>query len=171
MELTKDQYKRNFVWSDQCQAAFDKLKQLLTEAPLLKIPDFSKPFTIVTDASQVGLGGVLLQENQPCAFESKKFSVAECNYTTTERELLAVVHCYNKWRVYLKDNPENVIETDHMPNIYFTTKPQLSPREVRWMETLGTFPGKWVYKPGKGERRKDTHFAWLKEPGASFPAF
>jgi hypothetical protein len=150
MELTKDQYKRNFVWSDRCQAAFEKLKQLLTEAPLLKIPDFSKPFTIVTDASQVGLGGVLLQENQPCAFESKKFSVAECNYTTTERELLAVVHCYTKWRVYLKDNPENVIETDHMPNIYFTTKPQLSPREVRWMETLGQFPGKWVYKPGKG---------------------
>ena len=59
MELTKDQYKRNFVWSDQCQAAFEKLKLLLTEAPLLKIPDFSKPFTIVTDASQVGLGGVL----------------------------------------------------------------------------------------------------------------
>jgi hypothetical protein len=150
MELTKDQYKKNFIWDARCQAAFDKLKELLSEAPLLAIPDFTKPFTLVTDASQVGLGGVLLQEHKPCAFESKKFTVAECNYTTTERELLAVVHCFNKWAVYLRHNPENIIETDHMPNIYFTTKPQLSSREVRWMETLSTFPGKWTYKPGKG---------------------
>jgi len=52
--------------------------------------------------------------------------------------------------VYLRQNPENIIETDHMPNIYFTTKPNLSSREVRWMETLSAFPGKWMYKPGKG---------------------
>ena len=121
----------------------------MTEAPLLNIPDFSKPFLLITDASQLGLGGVLLQDNQPCAFESKKFSVAECNYTTTERELPAVVHCFIKWSVYLRHNPENIIETDHMPNIYFNTKPSLSSREVRWMETLSVFPGKWIYKPGK----------------------
>jgi len=122
---------------------------MLTEAPLLQVPDFRKPITVVTDASLVGLGGVLLQDDKPCAFESKKFTDAECRYTTTEREMLGTVHCYQKWRVYLKENPENVIETDHIPNIYFQTKPHLSAREVRWMETLSSFPGQWKYKPGK----------------------
>ncbi|EPS59216.1 hypothetical protein M569_15593 [Genlisea aurea] len=150
MELTKDVYKKNFQWTSECQEAFDTLKQLLTDAPLLKVPDFNKPFTLITDASQVGLGGVLLQDDQPCAYESKKFSPAETHYTTTERELLGTVHCYQKWSVYLRHNPENVIETDHMPNIYFLSKPQLSSREIRWMELLSTFPGKWRYKPGKG---------------------
>ena len=104
---------------------------------------------MITDASNVGLGGVLLQQGQPCAFESKKFSSAECAYTTTEREMLATVYCYNKWAVYLRHNPDNVIETDHIPNIYITTKPHLSARAIRWMELLSTFPGQWKYKPGK----------------------
>jgi hypothetical protein len=86
MELTKDQYKRNMVWSSDCTKAFEELKELLTTAPVLKVPDFTKPFTLITDASQVGLGGLLLQDNQPCAYESKKLTAAECNYTTTERE-------------------------------------------------------------------------------------
>jgi len=151
MELTKDEHKRNMVWDDRnCTPAFEKLKELLVTAPLLTIPDFSKPFTMITDASQVGLGGVLLQDSKPCAFESKKFSSTECHYNTTERELLGTVHCLKKWAVYMRHNPENVIETDHMPNVYFNTKPTLNSREIRWMETLTSFPGQWVYKPGKG---------------------
>ena len=148
-DLTKADYKRGFVWTKECQEAFDLLKQLLTEAPVLKIPDYSKPFVMVTDASQVGLGGVLLQEDQPCAFESKKFSSAEVNYTTTERELFATVHCLQKWAVYMRSSSDNVIETDHMPNTYFNTKPNLNSREIRWMDTLQEFPGTWQYKPGK----------------------
>ena len=150
MELTKDEHKRELKWDEKsCTPAFEKLKELLITAPLLTVPDFDKPFTLITDASLVGLGGVLLQEGRPCAFESKKFSSAECNYTTTEREMLATVHCLKKWAVYLRHNPLNVIETDHIPNVYFNTKPDLSPREVRWMDVLCTFPGEWKYKPGK----------------------
>jgi hypothetical protein len=125
MELTKDQYKGNFQLTQPARQAFNELKHMLISAPILKVPDFSKPFTLVTDASNVGLGGVLLQEGQPCAFESKKFSSAECGYTTTEREILATVHCFKKWAVYLRQNPDNVIETDHMPNIYITTQMML----------------------------------------------
>jgi hypothetical protein len=53
------------------------------------VPDLIKPFTIISDASNVGLGGVLLQEDRPCAFESKIIFSAECGYTTTYREMLA----------------------------------------------------------------------------------
>ena len=117
---------------------------------------------MVTDASNVGLGGVLLQEDKPCAFESKKFTSTECNYHTTEREMLATVHCYKKWAVYLRENPKNVIETDHMPNTYFSTKPLLSSKEMRWMEFLSSFPGEWKYKPGKGN---------IADPLSRMPSF
>ena len=148
-DLTRADYKKVFKWEAAEKEAFKTLKTLLSTAPLLAVPDFSKPFTLVTDASLVGLGGVLLQDDRPCAFESKKLSHAEVNYTTTEREMFATVYCYQKWAVYLRHNPDNVIITDHMPNIYFQSKPQLSSREVRWYELLSSFPGKWVYKPGK----------------------
>jgi hypothetical protein len=162
MELTKDVYKHNFRMTEAARKAFQKLKDLLVNAPLLKVPDFEKPFTLITDASNVGLGGVLLQGNQPCAFESKKFTAAECAYTTTEREMLATVYCFQKWSVYLRHNPLNEIQTDHMPNVYINTKPQLSAREIRWMETLATFPGQWKYKPGKSN---------IADPLSRMPSF
>ena len=94
--LTKLLCKRTpFVWSHACQAAFDTLKHALTSAPILCIPDCSKPFEMVCDAAADGIGGVLLQDGHPVAFESKKFSDAETRYSATERELLAVVHCCN----------------------------------------------------------------------------
>ena len=149
-DLTKLEYKKRLIWNPRAEAAFQELKKILCTAPLLKVPDFSRPFTVVSDASLVGLGGVLLQDNQPCAFESKKFTPTERAYTTTERELFATVYCYQKWAVYLRHNTDNVFETDHLPNTYFNTKPTLTPKEIRWMELLATFPGTWQYKPGKG---------------------
>ena len=148
-ELTKDEYKRNFKWTAECQECFNKLRKILLEKPLLRIPDFTKPFKVITDASEVGLGGVLLQEDQPCAYESKKFSPTERAWDTTERELYGAVYCFQKWSIYLRYNPENVIETDHIPNTYFNTKPNLRPKEIRWLDLLSQFPGKWIYKPGK----------------------
>ena len=163
-DLTKDEYKRNFPkpLPEDAQQAFETLKTMLTEAPLLQVPNFEKPFTMITDASQVGLGGVLIQDDKPIAFESKKFSSTECNYQTTERELLGTVYCLKKWAVYLRHNPENVIMTDHIPNVYFNTKPNLSPKEVRWMDTINQFPGKIVYKPGKSN---------IADPLSRMPSF
>jgi len=104
---------------------------------------------MITDASQVGLGGVLLQEDRPVAFESKKFNSTECNYQTTERELLGTFYCLKKWAVYMRHNPENIIYTDHIPNVYFQTKPNLSAKEIRMMDVFSQFPGKILYKPGR----------------------
>jgi hypothetical protein len=72
--------------------AFERLKHLLTEAPLSKTPDESKTYCVVTDASDVGLGGLLLQEGRSIAHDSSKPKFAEQNNTTTEQKMLAVVH-------------------------------------------------------------------------------
>jgi hypothetical protein len=82
-----------YEWTPKCHEAFEGIKHALTHAPVLVSPDSSKPFTVVCDASLVGVGSVLLQDDRPVAFESRKLSPAELNYTTGEQELLAVVHC------------------------------------------------------------------------------
>jgi hypothetical protein len=84
--LTKKSHP--WVWTGRCQNAFELLKQKLTEAPLLRTPDESLPYEVVTDASDLGLGGMLLQEGQPVAFESRKLNDAELNYQTTEKKCL-----------------------------------------------------------------------------------
>ena len=73
------------VWTPECQHAFEQLKQSIINAPVLKHPDLSKPFTIICDASNFATGAILMQDDHPCAFASKKLIPAECNYTTEEK--------------------------------------------------------------------------------------
>jgi hypothetical protein len=98
--LTKKSHP--WVWTGRCQDAFELLKQKLIEAPLLRTPNESLPYEVATDASDLGLGGVLLQEDHPVAFESRKLNDAELNYQTTEKEMLVVVHALRVWRCYLE---------------------------------------------------------------------
>jgi hypothetical protein len=77
---------RTSVWTGRCQDAFELLKQKLVEAPLLRTLDEKLPSEVVTDASDLGLGAVLLQEGHPVAFESRKLNSAELNYQTSEKE-------------------------------------------------------------------------------------
>jgi hypothetical protein len=83
-ELTKKDTA--WVWTNDCQQAFDRLKHALTSAPVLKLPDFSQPSEVSTDASGFGLGAVLSQGGHPVAFESRKLTPAERNYTTTDKK-------------------------------------------------------------------------------------
>ena len=81
------------MWSADCQKAFDGLKRDLTTAPVLKAPDPNLSFEVIADACGTGIGAVLMQEGQPCAFESRGYNDAEANYSlVTEQEMLAVVH-------------------------------------------------------------------------------
>jgi hypothetical protein len=123
------------------------LKQKLTEAPLLCTPDESLPYEVVTDASDLGLGGVLLQEGQPVAFESRKLNDAELNYQT---EMSAVVHALRVWRCYL-EGVEFTVYTDHVSNTYFSTQTNLSRRQARWSEFLQRF-GAFEWKDRKGAK-------------------
>jgi hypothetical protein len=127
-----------WVWTGRCQVAFELLKQKLTEAPLLRTPDESLPYEVVTDASDLGLGGVLLQEGQPVAFEFEKLNDAKLNYQTTKKKMLAVVHALRVWRCYL-EGAEFTVYTDHVSNTYFQTQPNLSRWQARWSEFLQRF--------------------------------
>ncbi|KAJ7974912.1 Retrotransposon protein, putative, Ty3-gypsy subclass [Quillaja saponaria] len=80
-------------WGEPCQTAFEDMKLAMINDPVLALPDISKPFEVQTDASDYALGGVLLQESHPVAYESHKLSQAERRYTAQEKEMLAVIHC------------------------------------------------------------------------------
>ena len=145
-DLTKA--KRPWNWTEECQKSFDGIKWSLTHAPVLRSPVESVPYEVVSDASGIGLGAVLLQEDQPVAFESRKLSPAEQNYTTTEQELLGVIHALRVWRCYLEGVRFTVV-TDHCPNTFFQTQPNLSRRQARWSEFLQRFDFQWVYRAGR----------------------
>ena len=87
-----------FVWTAECNAALNGLKQDLTTAPVLASPDNSKPYEVVSDSCYRSIGAVLMQEGRPVAYESRKMIPAELNYTVTEQECLATVHAMKVWR-------------------------------------------------------------------------
>ena len=117
--------KKAWNWTDKCTEAFERVKYCLTHAPVLRMPDFSKPFEVVADASKYASGGVLLQEGQPIAFDSRKFNKAELNYTVSEQEMLASVRAVQTWRCYLEGSKFTLV-TDHCPNTFLKTQPTLN---------------------------------------------
>ena len=84
---------KGWIWSQECQQAFDTLKKAITKEPVLSFPDLNKPFELHTDASDFAIGGVLMQEGHPIAFESRKLNDTERRYTVQEKEMTAVIHC------------------------------------------------------------------------------
>jgi hypothetical protein len=109
-----------------------------------------KQFEIRVDASGIGLGAVLLQDGKPVAFESRRFTDAERNYSVGKQELFAVVHARTMWRCSIEGSPHPVkTVTDHLPLTYLPTKGYLSPRQTRWSERLSRFNLEWTYRPGK----------------------
>ncbi|KAJ9521151.1 hypothetical protein QJQ45_022858 [Haematococcus lacustris] len=128
--------------------AFDGLKEALCSAPVLALPDFSKPFVVCTDASLVGTGGVLMQDGRPVAYTSRKMSPAETRYATGEQELLGIIRAVREWRCYLDGAVDVTILTDQNPLIYPQTQPNMSRRQVRWMEELSRYKYEIKYIPG-----------------------
>ncbi|RVW42513.1 Transposon Tf2-12 polyprotein [Vitis vinifera] len=108
-------------WSRQCQMAFESLKEAMSTEPVLRLPDLDLPFEVQTDASDRALGGVLVQEGHPVAFESRKLNNAEQRYSTHEKEMTAVVHCLRQWRHYLLGSIFTVV-TDNVANTFFKTQ-------------------------------------------------
>jgi hypothetical protein len=140
-----------FSWNDDCQNSFACLKDALMTAPVLKMPDYSQPFYIWPDASQLAMGGVLTQKeddhHRPIAFLSSKFSVAEQNYSTTERELLAILLCLRRWRCYI-EGKETVVYTDHKPLTWARGLKNPKPRQWGWIEEIERFSPTIAYVPG-----------------------
>ena len=106
--------KRPWAWGEVEQHAFQRIKDALTSAPVLVLPDMTKAFElkVISDASDVGVGAILLQNDRPVAYFSKKLNDAERNYSTTEKELAGVMYALKEWRCYLLGKSFKVI-TDH----------------------------------------------------------
>ena len=131
-----------FEWTSSCQLAFDKLKSHLTTAPIIQPPDWSLPFELMCDASDFAVGAVLGQRNERkphvLHYASKTLNEAQVNYTTTEKELLAIVFALDKFRSYLVGS-KVIVFTDHAAIKYLLTKQDAKPRLIRWILLLQEF--------------------------------
>uniref|UniRef100_A0A2N9IQP0 Reverse transcriptase RNase H-like domain-containing protein n=1 Tax=Fagus sylvatica TaxID=28930 RepID=A0A2N9IQP0_FAGSY len=131
-----------FEWTESCEVAFKKLVQLLTSAPIMQAPDWSLPFEIMCDASDYAVGAVLGQrkDKKPHViyYASRTLNSAQMNYTTTEKELLAVVFALDKFRSYLMGT-SIVVFTDHAALRYLLSKKDAKARLIRWILLLQEF--------------------------------
>ena len=127
-----------FIWSDKCQKSFEKLKAILKSAPVLLAPSFNKEFKLAIDASDVGAGSVLLQEDDngvdhPVCYYSKKFNKYERNYSTVEKECLSLILALQHFEVYLASSVAPiVIFTDHNPLTFIHKMKNKNQRLLRW---------------------------------------
>jgi hypothetical protein len=143
-----------WLWTSLQQCAFDSLKTTFSSAPVLSIPDTTRPFSIMTDASLLAAGAILLQEDtntdlHPCAYFSKTFIAAERNYDIYDRELLAVILALTEWKQYLQGTTHPVtIITDHINLSYIKDPRKLSRRQARWALFLQDFDIVWKVLPG-----------------------
>ncbi|KAH9780585.1 Endonuclease [Citrus sinensis] len=127
---------------------FRIIKQKLTNAPLLSLPNFNKTFEIECDALGIGIGAVLMEEGRPIAYFSEKLSGAALNYPTYDKELYALVRALETWQHYLWPK-EFVIHTDHESLKHLKGQHKLNKRHARWVEFIETFPYVIRYKQGK----------------------
>jgi hypothetical protein len=109
-----DLLKKNvpFQWSPVVNTAFETLKNQLVQAPVLAVPDFSQQFVIETDASDLGIGAVLMQNQHPVAYLSKALGPRNQALSVYEKECMAILLAIEKWRSYLQHQPF-VIKIDH----------------------------------------------------------
>lgn len=126
-------------WTAEADLAFKEIKRVLTTTPVLASPDFSKQFCIICDASNTGVGAVLYQEEDglehPVAYFSKTLNRCQRKYTTTEKELLAVVYAIEKFRGYVEGTHFKII-TDHSSLLWLQSMKNPSPRVARWIVKL-----------------------------------
>nr|GFA59227.1 reverse transcriptase domain-containing protein [Tanacetum cinerariifolium] len=141
-KLTHPKTNSPFIFSNKCIQAFKTLKDKLTEAPILIAPNWDQPFELMCDASDYAVGAVLGQRIEkhfrPIHYASKMMNQAEANYTTTEKEMLAVVYAFEKFRSYLIMN-KSIVYTDHSALKYLFAKKDAKARFLRWILLLQEF--------------------------------
>ena len=134
-----------FVWGPEQQKAFDTMKKIMTKETLLAFPDFNEEFVIHTDASKYQLGACISQKGKPIAFYSRKLTDAQTRYTTTERELLAIVETLKEFRNILLGQQIRIY-TDHKNLTY---KEFNTDRVMQWQLILEEYGPELEYLEGK----------------------
>lgn len=158
-----DLLKKNsvFRWTELDAATFQELKTALVTAPVLALPDFSKPFELETDASDRGIGAVLRQGNHPVAFLSKALGPKNRTLSTYEKEGLAILMAVEQWRIYLQSD-EFVIHTDQRSLVHLEDQRLATPWQQKIMAKLLGLCYRIVYKRGEDNRVAD---ALSRRPG------
>ena len=146
--------KKPYNWSPACQHSFESCKALLCSTPVLAAPDFRRPFKLEVDASDSGAGAVLLQEDDlgidhPICYYSKKFSGAQCNYSTVEKEALSLILALQFFEVYVGSSPLPVLVfTDHNPLVFLKQMQNSNQRLMRWSLLVQDFNIEIRHKKG-----------------------
>lgn len=139
------------LWGSVEQKCFDTLKKLLTEAPILCYPDLTHPFFVATDASQVGIGCTLYQvinkETKHIAFMARALSKSERNYSTTKRELLAIVYALTKFHKFLWGRKFTLF-CDHRSLVYLHTQKVANAMMINWLDTILNYDFNIIHLPG-----------------------
>lgn len=147
--LKKDE---KFNWGEPQQKSFNKFKRILTNKPILQLPDFSKEFILTTDASDYAIGSILSQgeigKDLPISYASRTLNQSEINYSTTEKECLSIIWSVKHFRHYLFGQKFKIV-TDHQPLTYLFNCKDPSSRLVRWRLKLEEYNYEIIYKPGR----------------------
>ncbi|KAF8749109.1 hypothetical protein RHS01_10282 [Rhizoctonia solani] len=156
-----DQEGIPWSWGNTEEAAFQELKALVTQSPVLVHSNPALPYYLETDASGVAMGAILSQRGEdnrlhPVAYMSKSFSSAEANYDTHDKELLAIIKALEEWRIFLEatDKPIQVF-TDHRNLEYWMQARTFNRRHARWRIFLSDFNFEIHYRPGKQSGKPD----------------
>ncbi|GJU12133.1 retrovirus-related pol polyprotein from transposon 17.6 [Tanacetum coccineum] len=128
-----------FTWTSEVAKAFDILNAKVTEAPILAIPNFDEVFQFECDASGVGIGGVLTQNQRPITFFSEKLNDTRRKYSTYDKKFYAIVRSLDTWRHYLLSN-EFVMFSNHETLNFINGQHKLKSRHAKWVEFIQVFP-------------------------------
>ena len=151
-----------FKWSSKEKLAFDTLRNQITSAPILALPDNSRPYQVEADSSDFATGTVLSQQSpeddkwHPIAFLSKSLSPVEQNYEIHDKEMLAIIQALEEWRHFLEGAKHQFeIWMDHKNLEYFMTAKKLNQRQARWSLLLARFNFLLHHRPGKTMGKSD----------------
>ena len=150
---------RSFKFDEKCISAFAKLKSVMISRPVLETPDFREPFKIAVDASDIGVGAVLIQDingkEHPISYFSKKLDKSQVNYSTIEKELLALVLALKHFEVYVSGLHPVTILTDHNPLLFLNKFRNKNRRLTRWSLELQDLNIIIKYKRGTDNKVAD----------------
>ena len=157
-DLTRKALPGRVTWSEAAEGAFRLLRQALCSEPILLTPDFTLPLIVHSDASEVGLGAVLSQvqdnEEHPVTYISRKLLPNERNYSTVEKEALAIKWAVDKLRYYLLGR-EFTLVTDHAPLKWMATAKDTNARVTRWFLALQDYRFRVDHRPGREHANAD----------------
>lgn len=146
--LTESLKKDGFLWNSQATEAFKNLKQAMTNAPVLALPDFDQPFILETDASDSGIGAILSQAKHLIAYFSRKLSPRMQKQSTYVRELYAISEVISKFRHYLLGH-KFIIRTDQKSIKSLTEQAIQTPEQQAWLHKFPDYDFVIEYKPEK----------------------